>query len=52
MRALVAVSIMMLLAVAGCSGPSFYWYHPDRTLDQAKADYLECEDRPAARPKT
>ena len=43
MRALVALSILLLLAAAGCSGPSFYWYHPDRTLDQAKADYLACE---------
>lgn len=45
MRALVALSIMMLLLVAGCSSPSFYWYHPDRTLAEAKADYLECQDQ-------
>jgi len=45
MRALVALSIMMLLMVAGCSSPSFYWYHPDRTLDEAKADYLACQDQ-------
>jgi hypothetical protein len=43
MRALVACSIMILLTAAGCSGPSFYWYHPDRTIDQASADYLECQ---------
>ena len=43
MRALVALSIMMLLALAGCSGPSFYWYHPDRPLDEAQADYFECQ---------
>jgi hypothetical protein len=43
MRALVALSIMLLLAAAGCSSPSFYWYHPDRTLDQARADYVECQ---------
>jgi len=36
---------MMLPALAGCSSPSFYWYHPDRTLDEAKADYLECQDQ-------
>jgi hypothetical protein len=45
MRASVALSIMMLLTVAGCSSPSFYWYHPDRTLDEAKADYLACQDQ-------
>ncbi len=45
MRALVAFSIMMLLTVAGCSSPSFYWYNPDRTLAQAKVDYLACQDQ-------
>ena len=45
MRASVALSIMMLLMLAGCSGPTSYWYHPDRTLDEAKADYLECQDQ-------
>jgi len=45
MRALVALSIMMLLTVAGCSSPSFYWYHPDRSLDDVEADYLECQDQ-------
>lgn len=44
MRVLVALSIMMLFALAGCSSPSFYWYHPDRTLEQAQADYLACQD--------
>jgi hypothetical protein len=45
MRALVTLSIMMLLMAAGCSSPSFYWYHPDRTLEEAKADYLACQDQ-------
>jgi hypothetical protein len=45
MRALVALSIMMLLTLAGCSSPTSYWYHPDRTFDEAKADYLECQDQ-------
>ena len=45
MRALVALSVMMLLTLAGCSGPSFYWYHPDRSLAEAEADYLECQDQ-------
>ena len=45
MRALVALSIMMLLMLAGCSSHSFYWYHPNRSLDEAQADYLECQDQ-------
>lgn len=45
MRALAALSAaMMVLALAGCSSPSFYWYHPDRTLEQAQADYRGCLD--------
>jgi hypothetical protein len=35
----------MLLLTAGCSSPTFYWYHPDRTLDEAKADYMDCLDQ-------
>jgi len=45
MKALVALCVMMLLTVAGCSSHSFYWYHPDRSLDEAQADYLECQDQ-------
>jgi len=45
MRALGALSIMMLLTLAGCSSTSFYWYHPDRSLEEAEADYLECQDQ-------
>ncbi len=45
MRALVVCSLMMPLMAAGCSSPSSYWYHPDRTLEEAKADYLECQDQ-------
>ena len=45
MRALGALSIMMLLTLAGCSSTSSYWYHPDRSLEEAEADYLECQDQ-------
>jgi hypothetical protein len=45
MKVLAALSIAMLLVVAGCSSTTFYWYHPDRTLDEAKADYTECLDQ-------
>ncbi len=44
MRALVLVSLATLFLASGCSSPTFYWYHPDRTLDKAKADYTECWD--------
>jgi hypothetical protein len=45
MRAFVVLSVMTLLTVAGCSSPTFYWYHPDRTLEEAKADYLACQNQ-------
>ena len=44
MKALVLVSLAVLLWAGGCSSPTFYWYHPDRTLDEAQADYTECWD--------
>ena len=45
MKALATVSIAVLFLAAGCSSPAFYWYHPDRTIDEAKADYTECRDQ-------
>jgi hypothetical protein len=42
MRTLPALLVAMFLPMAGCSSPTFYWYHPDRTLDEAKADFTEC----------
>ena len=44
MKALVLVSLVTLLLASGCSSSTFYWYHPDRTFDEAKADYTECWD--------
>ncbi|NLH41434.1 MAG: hypothetical protein GX448_06300 [Planctomycetes bacterium] len=37
--------VTVCLGMAGCGGakPAFYWYHPDRTFDEAKAEYAECE---------
>jgi hypothetical protein len=37
--------VLALLGVSGCAGskPAFYWYHPDRTFEEAKAEYSECE---------
>jgi hypothetical protein len=39
------LALAMLLLTAGCSSPTFYWYHPDRTIQEAKADYMECLDQ-------
>jgi hypothetical protein len=44
MKALVLVSLAVLFLASGCSSPTFYWYQPDRTLDEAKAEYTECQD--------
>jgi len=44
MKALVLVSLAVLFLASGCSGSMFYWYHPDRTLEEAKADYTACWD--------
>jgi len=37
--------VVVLLFVAGCpdSEPEFYWYHPGKTLKEAKADYSDCQ---------
>ena len=45
MRTSVIFLAVMPLLAAGCSNPSFYWYHPDRTFEEAKADCFECEDK-------
>jgi hypothetical protein len=45
MRILALPAWVMLLLLTGCSGPSFYWYHPDRSLEEAKADFTDCLDQ-------
>lgn len=37
----------MLFLGAGCSGPKpqFYWHHPEKTIDDIKSDYGECESQ-------
>jgi hypothetical protein len=45
MRVSAALLIAMLFAVGGCSSPAYYWYDPDRTLEEAKADYMDCVDQ-------
>lgn len=39
--------MLSLFLTAGCAGPKppFYWYHPDKTLEEVKADYTECESK-------
>ena len=46
MKARTGLLTLALFLLAGCApGPDDYWYHPDKTLKQAKADYCECEAR-------
>ena len=42
MKVPVTVFTAILLCAAGCSKPAYYWYSPDKTLEQARADYREC----------
>lgn len=44
MKILAAICVAMLLVLTGCSGPTYYWYHPDRSLDEAEADYTTCQE--------
>jgi len=37
---------LMALSLVGCTpGPTHYWYHPDKTLEQAKEDCRACQTR-------
>jgi hypothetical protein len=45
MRVSAALVIATLLAAGGCSSPAYYWYDPDRSLEEAKADYMDCLDQ-------
>jgi len=45
MRISAALLIAMLFFAGGCSSPTYYWYDPDRPLEEAKADYMDCADQ-------
>lgn len=46
MKAPATLLTLMLFLLVGCPpGPTHYWYHPDKTLKEAKEDYRECESR-------
>jgi len=46
MKVPAALLTLTLLFVVGCTpGPTHYWYHPDKTLEQAKEDCRACQDR-------
>jgi len=47
MRTQSVLLLLSLFLAAGCAGPKppFYWYHPDKTLEEVKADYSECESK-------
>jgi len=49
MRVLAALLGLLLFLMAGCElGPTHFWYHPARTLEQARADCELCEERARA----
>jgi hypothetical protein len=39
--------ILALFLAPGCAGPKpqFYWYQPDKTFEEVKADYSECDSK-------
>ena len=45
MKISAALLIAMLFLAGGCSSPAYYWYDPDRPLEEAKADYMGCADQ-------
>ncbi|MHC4517136.1 MAG: hypothetical protein ACYTAS_00980 [Planctomycetota bacterium] len=46
MKVFTTLLVLGLLSLAGCAlGPSHYWYHPDRSLEQAKEDFNQCKRR-------
>ncbi len=47
MKAQAILAVVVLLLAAGCSDPKpdFYWYHPEKTFEEVKAEYSECELR-------
>ena len=44
MKVFVLVSLAVLFLASGCATSTFYWYHPDRALEEARADYTACVD--------
>ena len=45
MKARIVLLTALLFLVGGCFRPGFYWYRPDKTIEQAKADYCWCEQK-------
>jgi hypothetical protein len=45
MKASATLAMALILLAAGCSSSKFYWYRPDRSLEEAKVDYLDCQDQ-------
>jgi hypothetical protein len=49
MKILAVLLPAALLPTVGCAGPAFYWYHPERTLAEAEADYMACHQQAVER---
>jgi uncharacterized membrane protein len=46
MKVPVALLTLTLFLLVGCApGPTHFWYHPDKTLKQAKEDCRACQSR-------
>jgi hypothetical protein len=45
MKAAAPLIVLLLLAIAGCSQPDFYWYRVDATLEETEADYCACREQ-------
>lgn len=46
MKIRVVLPLIVLFLAAGCAArPEFYWYRPDKTLKEARADYRQCRDK-------
>lgn len=44
MKAYLVLMILPAFLLTGCSDVSTYYYHPQKTLEQAQADWLKCHD--------
>lgn len=42
MKAIASILVLVGFALCGCSGPRYYWYHPEKTLSEARLDCREC----------
>ena len=44
MKTIVSILVLIGLALSGCSRARYYWYNPDKYLNEARQDCRECYD--------